>query len=102
MADYNYLNEKGQVTLVFRGSLTISEVSEIKEIFNKAIAESENILINHDECESFDLSYIQLVISAYRTAKEWRKSLKVISKENDLFKQTLKDVGFKIDEIFLN
>lgn len=102
MLDYNYQNDKGQITIRFKGDLTISDVSEIKEVFNRAIAESEYIIVNHDECDLFDLSYIQVLIAAFRTSKEWSKNFKVMNKENDNFKQLLKDTGFVLEDIFIN
>lgn len=74
----------------------------MKEIFNKSIAESENITIKHENNEGFDLAYIQLVLAAYRTAKEWRKNFKVICRENDPFKRIFNEIGFKVEELFLN
>ncbi|HPN37442.1 MAG TPA: STAS domain-containing protein [Melioribacteraceae bacterium] len=102
MVDYTYLNDNSLVTITFKGIIDINNASEIKEIFNKAIAESENIVINNDECEKVDLSYIQLLIALSRTAKEWGKNLKINSKENDYLKQSLTDFGFKLEEIFIN
>lgn len=102
MVEYEYKLENGQVNIVFRGNLTINNAREIKEVLNKAIAESENIKINHENCEAIDLTYIQLIIATHRTAKEWGKNFSVIADENDHFRINFINSGFTESEVFKN
>ncbi len=99
MVEYDYKLENGEVNIVFSGYLTINEAKEIKEIFNKAIAESENIKIKHVNCEAIDLTYLQLIIAANRTAKEWGKKFSVLIDENDPIRIYFCTSGFNENEI---
>jgi len=61
--------------LVLKGALVIERVTEVKEELQKALEETDILMVNLMEISEMDLSCLQLLCSAHRTAMALKKTL---------------------------
>ncbi|MGE5364662.1 MAG: STAS domain-containing protein [Bacteroidota bacterium] len=59
------------------GDLTISSVTEIKNRLNEAISSYDNVIIAHQSDVVTDISYFQILFSAYKTALNLGKNFRI-------------------------
>jgi ABC-type transporter Mla MlaB component len=61
--------------LVLKGALVIQRVAEVKEELKKALDEVDTLMVNLVETSEMDLSCLQLLCSAHRSAVGLNKTL---------------------------
>ena len=61
--------------LVLQGALVIQRVTEVKDELKKALDEVDTLMVNFTETSEVDLSCLQLLCSAHRTAVGLNKTL---------------------------
>lgn len=64
-------NDKGLLTL--QGDLTIRSATEIKALLIKALVESDQVSVNFDGVSEVDVTCLQLLCSAHRSATRLNK-----------------------------
>jgi hypothetical protein len=61
-------------TVKFSGSQTIREAEDAAHILRKALADHPSLVLDCDEIEEADLTFLQLVIAARRSAQKSGKA----------------------------
>ncbi|MBU2493470.1 MAG: hypothetical protein KJ571_12650 [Bacteroidetes bacterium] len=86
-------NSKLSGTVLFNGKLTIQNSTIIKNFLQESIKQVEHLHINHKNADEFDISYIQLLVSTFKTAVKNNKQFSVINNHPENFTALLKDSG---------
>ena len=91
-----YIREKsdGEEMITLAGELTISSADELKDVLIKALSVNERISINLEQSTEIDLSCLQLLCSAHRTAIKNKKSLSRIGACPNSLKNITEQAGF--------
>jgi ABC-type transporter Mla MlaB component len=89
-------NEKegGVVTLQWSGDLTVRRMSELKAQVKKALATSANVSISLATDAECDVTLLQLLCAAHRTASRQGKNLTICGDFPEQFKMVLSLAGF--------
>jgi hypothetical protein len=83
--------ETGEIKL--EGSLKIQDIAALKEKLEGALTQTDKLKIDHSGGRSFDLSYLQLLISLKKTAALQNKSIEIAEKHPVEFYALVKDAG---------
>lgn len=87
--------------LVLDGELTIQRASELKDLFVKALKKSRYLELKFEKVTEIDLSCIQVIYSAYQTAKSLGVEIIDSDSSSDVFKRALETVGLTFQELQL-
>jgi len=88
----NQTEETGVLTL--NGELTIQRAGEIKEILQKSIKSADKLEIRLENVADIDLSCLQLLCSAHRTALNLEKNITLVNGGSELYHQAVKYAGY--------
>lgn len=80
--------------LKLSGELTIQFAAKLHQVLLKVINHAKAIYIKLENVIDVDISCMQLLCSAHKTALESNKSLTLDSKSAEIFNQRLKEAGF--------
>jgi hypothetical protein len=78
---------------VIPSKVNIRNIKDVHTDFSTYVKSNANIEINLDSCEDIDLSLIQLVESARKSAETEAKSISLTKPANDIIQATLKRAG---------
>lgn len=81
-------------TLKLGGDLTIQRSVELKECILDYVDKNQTVIIDHEEVEDVDLTYLQLLVSAKRYSEEKKKEFQ-INYSNDAFNEIIQLSGFE-------
>jgi anti-anti-sigma regulatory factor len=93
----NIKQTETEIKLHLDKSLTIQNAITLKEQFEKAITSGDTIIIDHNDAEEFDLSYLQLLLSLDQYAVEIGKKIRYIGNHPDSFEILLKNTGLSLE-----
>lgn len=85
--------------LCMDGDLTIVRAGEIRQMLIKALESVSDLTVDHSKAEQADLSYLQMLISAVRSARSLGKNLSIKispvpgSSGNDVLAGLINDLG---------
>lgn len=79
----------------FSGDLTISRCDEILSQLREAFDHGKSVRISLQEVTAIDLSFLQLLCAAHRTAAAEKKEISIELPVPDLFRQSVRDAGFR-------
>ncbi len=82
------------VLVILKGQLSIQNGGAIRDAFLNALDQGNKIIINHENAEDFDLTYLQLIFSLHKTAMESGKDFQISCKHPESFIALIKDSGF--------
>lgn len=85
-------DEGAVVTL--KGELTIARAEELKAMLSELLQGSESVRIQLADVSAVDLSCLQLLCSAHRTAAALGKALTLHGEIPPLLRQVMKHAGF--------
>ena len=85
-------NNRGIVHL--DGNLTLSQAVEIKALFIKALVSADEVNISFGEVPDVDLSCLQLICSAHRSALRLNKKLAIKGNAPQAFKDAMSAAGY--------
>lgn len=88
--------EPGRLALF--GSLTIDNAAGIREELLRAFRESDRITLEIGQDAVADLSFLQIICSAYRKARREKKKFDVDWSSSPGISQALSDAGYSPDE----
>jgi ABC-type transporter Mla MlaB component len=71
--------------LILTGPLVLAYAVKIKEAFSELQKEGNDLIVNHEKAEEFDLSYLQLLLSLNRSAAAEKKKLTVEGSNHEAF-----------------
>ena len=57
------------------GILKIQEINSLKEALQGALQQVETLKINHEKANSFDLTYLQLLVALHKSASSKHKTI---------------------------
>jgi len=94
LSKYYYDETRRILNLVLDGDLVIGNINEIKSLLSEAFSKSDSFEIDHNEAKDFDYSYLQLLVSAIKTAKLTGKTIKIKENSPQDFIALVNDAGF--------
>ena len=84
--------DKGVVT--FSNDLTLPHAEELKAAFLKALVETDDVAIVFENVQEVDLSFLQLLCSAHRSAVRLKKTVKFSAALPKVFTEAAEAAGF--------
>ena len=94
MTDFQVNGDQEQVIVVLRGDLTVERAGELKQTLQNAIAAFKSIIIGFEDNLTIDVSFLQLICSAHRSALNFQKDLKLAGAVPEDFTRAIQSVGF--------
>ena len=95
MAKSRKIKESGTKEVVLSGSLSLRSAAEIRNQLLIALDEADTVNILLQDVEDVDLSLIQILCSAHRSAHARGKSFVMPESLPDMFVQIVEDAGFQ-------
>ena len=95
MAKSGKVKESGTKDVLLSGSLSLGSAAEIRNQLLIALDEADTVNIMLQDVEDIDLSLIQILCSAHRSAHARGKSFIMPESLPDMFTQVIEDAGFK-------
>ena len=90
-ATFNQSGSKSVITL--EGDLTLPHTEALKAIFTKALQESDDVTIAIVTVDNVDLSCLQLLCSAHRSAMRLKKQVTFIGSPPQVFNDAVEAAG---------
>jgi anti-anti-sigma regulatory factor len=100
MTDLQMNKDRNQVVVVLRGDLTVERAGELKQILQNAVASSETVIISFEGNLRIDVSFLQLVCSAHRSALNAQKNLKLASTIPQDLMELIHSVGYTYHTVY--
>lgn len=88
------VEDGGVIALQWSGDLTIRRIADLKEQIQGALAAAANVSIEITTDAECDMTLIQLLCSAHRTASRQGKDLRICGECPEQFKMVLNLAGF--------
>ncbi|MGW1420917.1 STAS domain-containing protein [Bradyrhizobium manausense] len=89
-------DSEGRVRL--QGSLTLRDAKQVQGLLLDAISASREIEIDVSDVSSIDVSIIQLIVSARKSAEQRGRKLTLATGSSGAFRATLAKTGFLGDD----
>ncbi len=86
-------NNLSQATVLLNGALTISSAQETKNALLNSLNSSNHLCVDLSAVEEYDLSFMQILISLYRTASSIGKKISFVGNESPRFISFLSGCG---------
>ena len=87
-----------KVEITRGGDLSIQQAAEFKDTLIKALASSDHIILKLSECTGIDLSCIQLICAAHRTALNMNKVIELGDTLPDIVAKVVESAGYFRDK----
>lgn len=81
-------------TVVLKGSLNIQHASRLKEMLLESLGRVHRLLIHVEEIEEIDLSCLQTLCSAHRTAIRSAKEISLEGRWSEGFRSVVEKSGY--------
>ena len=91
---YLKTTESDKITLILSEELTLPYAEEIKRLFLDTAGNGKNVLIRFESVTDLDLSVLQLLCSAHRTAVRLEADFTLESPLPEVCRQFIEDAGF--------
>ncbi len=88
----NLSSEKG--TLHLEGDLTLQNAAELRTMLIKAIIDTDTMAIRFGDVQDLDLSCLQLLCSAHRSAVRLKKQVRFEGNLPKILKETAEAAGY--------
>ncbi len=88
------LEEGGTGKLILDGDMTVQRAGELKAALIEALDKANSVVIDLENITDADLSCLQLLCSAHRTALKTNKSVSLSEKAPQFFWDTVKKAGY--------
>jgi len=85
---------EGKALVSLEGELTVARAAVVKDSLVRAINSADSIVINLDKVSGMDLSCLQLLCSAHRTAARRGKVLAIKDQSLPLLLEARRNAGF--------
>ena len=83
-----------QGTITLDGNLTVGRAEELRTLLIKALIDAEQVRVDFGTVTDIDLSCIQLLCSAHRSATRMKRSVSLSGDWPELFKKIVKEAGY--------
>jgi ABC-type transporter Mla MlaB component len=94
MADRKREKTKKPLTLVISGDATVGAARKLKAELGKALRAAANLHVELEQISRIDVSFLQLLCSAHRTAADGGKVLTIVGVEREPVAGLLRQAGF--------
>lgn len=94
MIDFKVEQSNGVEVLVVEGDLTIRHANELKAILMKSLNGLDLLALNFEKATEVDLSCLQLLCSAHRTAVRSGRRLILTRDRSEALKRAIEDAGY--------
>jgi anti-anti-sigma regulatory factor len=84
--------KQGNITL--DGNLTVGQAEELRRFLIKAIIDAQQVRLDFGTVTDVDLSCLQLLCSAHRSASRMKKSISLSGDWPEVFKNTVEEAGY--------
>lgn len=81
-------------TISLKGDLTVQHIAAIKAELAQAMARLDSLQLDISEATDVDISFLQLLCAAHRSALNLHKELALADQTQERIRKTLKDAGF--------
>ena len=78
----------------FSGSCMVDRITELKDLLGSALEQSGEVQLDVSGVESCDVTLIQLLCAAQKTAAQSGKTLTVLGSPSEAFRSLLQESGF--------
>lgn len=86
--------ETNQGRLILKDDLTIDRIRDIHEIMCQSLSAVESLVIDIQDAAQIDLTFLQLLCSAHRTATASNKSIVLSGQINPVMEKAVEDHCF--------
>ena len=103
MSPYELVGAGPQGTLVLQGDFTVENAEVLKEALTETLKKFEDVSLDLAGVLKVDLSFMQLICSAWSVLKERGKDMPCVSPIPEEVEQLAKDAGFMpgcVDQCF--
>lgn len=90
----NVTTDKDKSYLRLEGEMTIAKAAKLKDALARAIDSGKTVVIDIDRVTGVDLSFLQLLCSAHRTAANQGKKLTISNPGLPVYAEARKTAGF--------
>ena len=91
---FNYQEENNRGTLTLDGDLTLSQAEELRMLLIKAIINVDQVLLDFGATRDIDLSCLQLLCSAHRSAIRMKKTVAFSGAWTESFRKAVHQAGY--------
>jgi anti-anti-sigma regulatory factor len=89
------MKQSGDVwVLTLAGDCTIERAAELRKALLQALDSSAHLVVNPENVTAVDLSFLQLLCSAHRTALRAKRNRALDIAQPDKFRRMAQDAGF--------
>ena len=83
-----------QGNLTLDGNLTVNQAEELRMLLIKALIDAEHVQVDFGPVSEVDLSCLQLLCSAHRSAGRMKRRLSLSGRWPEPFEKTVKEAGY--------
>ncbi len=92
--DFQTLPTGSEGTVTLEGNLTVDRAEEMRMLFIKALIDADRVTVRIGKVTDVDLSCLQLLCSAHRSAARMNRHLVFDGDWPDPFRQAVLDAGY--------
>ena len=82
--------------LTLEGCLTTSRAEDIRNLLLDALRDHAAVVLDCSKADEIDVTFLQALIAAVRTALDWHKDIRLASPQSTLLVEALRRCGFSI------
>ncbi len=83
-----------QANITLDGNLTVGQAEGLRTLLIKALIDAEEVRVDFGTVTDVDLSCLQLLCSAHRSASRMKRSISLSGDWPELFKQIVEEAGY--------
>ena len=91
----------GEAILKIKSAISVYEVAAIRDELTACFKSRDRVILDVDEVTDCDTAGVQLILSAFRTAKDAGKNFDVTG-ASDCVRKSVVDLGLRISDLFRN
>ncbi len=81
-------------TLLLEGDLTVQRAAELHAALRDSLSRAAHITLNFERVTGIDLSCLQLLCAAHRSAEKFSKRLTVAGTDSGVFRRAVGEAGY--------
>ncbi|RPI71712.1 MAG: STAS domain-containing protein [Ignavibacteriales bacterium] len=94
MMNFHYDENPTGGTITLEGRLTVENLSALKKSLIEALIKTDNLILDHNNADEFDFSYLQLLLSIIKTSEQMNKKFSVVKGSPENFRKLVVKYGF--------
>lgn len=84
------------ITVAIRGRATVEHAREVWEAVSRALLEAEQVALELDEVSEADLSIVQVLLAAWKSAEAGGRSIVLSRAPSAAFRSIVKEAGLSL------